>query len=74
MLSPRSSQDSDGWCVNESGRSGGATAAFAHDPSTFVAGQADLVASGDDPEARMKALGVEKVEDRDAVEAAVARR
>ena len=34
---------------------------------------ADLVASGGEPEARMKALGLEKVEDRGAVEAAVAR-
>ncbi|HET8540679.1 MAG TPA: glutamine--tRNA ligase/YqeY domain fusion protein [Anaeromyxobacter sp.] len=34
---------------------------------------ADLVASGGDPEARMKALGLEKVLDRGAVEAAVAR-
>jgi hypothetical protein len=34
---------------------------------------ADLVASGGDPAARMKALGLEKVEDRGAVEAAVAR-
>jgi glutaminyl-tRNA synthetase len=33
----------------------------------------DLVASGGEPEARMKALGLEKVEDRGAVEAAVAR-
>jgi glutaminyl-tRNA synthetase len=34
---------------------------------------AALVESGGDPEARMKALGLEKVEDRGAVEAAVAR-
>ena len=34
---------------------------------------ADLVAKGGEPEARMRALGVEKVEDRGAVEAAVAK-
>jgi glutaminyl-tRNA synthetase len=34
---------------------------------------ADLVASGGDPEPRMKALGLERVEDRGAVEAAVTR-
>jgi glutaminyl-tRNA synthetase len=34
---------------------------------------ADLVATGGDPAARMKALGLEKVEDRGAVEAAVGR-
>jgi glutaminyl-tRNA synthetase len=34
---------------------------------------ADLAASGGEPEARMKALGLEKVEDRAAVEAAVAK-
>jgi glutaminyl-tRNA synthetase len=33
----------------------------------------DLVASGGEPEARMKALGLEKVEDRAAVEAAITR-
>ncbi|HEX9399345.1 MAG TPA: glutamine--tRNA ligase/YqeY domain fusion protein [Anaeromyxobacter sp.] len=33
----------------------------------------DLLAAGGDPEARMKALGLEKVEDRGAIEAAVAR-
>ncbi|HSN91751.1 MAG TPA: glutamine--tRNA ligase, partial [Anaeromyxobacteraceae bacterium] len=34
---------------------------------------ADLVRGGGDPEARMKALGLEKVEDRAAIEAAVGR-
>jgi glutaminyl-tRNA synthetase len=34
---------------------------------------ADLVASGGDPEARLRALGLERVEDRGAVEAAVAK-
>jgi Asp-tRNA(Asn)/Glu-tRNA(Gln) amidotransferase B subunit len=32
---------------------------------------ADLVAGGGDPEARMKALGLEKVEDRGALAAAI---
>ncbi|BDG01882.1 glutamine--tRNA ligase/YqeY domain fusion protein [Anaeromyxobacter oryzae] len=34
---------------------------------------ADLVASGGEPEARLKALGLEKVEDRGAVDAAIAK-
>ncbi|MCM2334676.1 MAG: glutamine--tRNA ligase, partial [Anaeromyxobacteraceae bacterium] len=34
---------------------------------------ADLVAGGGDPAARMKALGLEKVEDAGAIDAAVAR-
>ena len=34
---------------------------------------ADLVWSGGEPEARMKALGLEKVEDRGAIEAAVSK-
>lgn len=34
---------------------------------------ADLVAGGGEPEARLKALGLEKVEDRGALEAAIAR-
>ncbi len=42
-------------------------------PAAAKALLADLVASGGEPEARLKALGLEKVEDRGAVEAAVAK-